>query len=618
MICVNSDFAETTRRPIFFIPKPTEHAGKWIRVILVFSFLLFLQKTFAQNVYTITEKKVEAVAEYAIVPDQGYTFHQVLTDSTILFTVKDSLHTAKVPMYWIRINIKNPYHYARNMDVRMQPIMDNTLYYFDDELGKWTSHRAGILTKSEYDRRMHGVMPCTIQGKATRTIYIRANVSSLRKFDRVIKPEVFFSKKEYIIEREQNLKIVWIVALTILFIFFLNNLYIYFSFRDKTVLYYLMVQLGGMIYITSYRDFFSVLFHCPVLTYWLSPSGIVDYYNTNYLLMHIGIIFIMYGFVQFTRSFFNTRKNLPATDQILKKGLVLYLIVTVIITCVNATIFYLEHYTMLYENVFALLLTLLVLYTCIAGFRLKLPAAGSFLLANMLPLIFILGTTIFHMVAGFDNNDNAFLPDMSIIAQSLGFSIALVARTRLIQTDLKNKEIEARQLEFDLHELRLTQRLIEVENHRINAEIDHEKTMNEILQERLDTNQRELASTTLYIVQKNKMLSGLKDQISELQEIYPENKHEGLKNIESILKNDLYLEADWDKFKLHFEQVHPRFFEALYAKHPTLTKNEIRIHAYFHMKLSTKEIASLLNIDPASVRRAKTRLYKKMSLSEEG
>jgi hypothetical protein len=206
---------------------------------------------------------------------------------------------------------------------------------------------------------------------------------------------------------------------------------------------------------------------------------------------------------------------------------------------------------------------------------------------------------------------------MAIIAQSLGFSIALVARTRMIQNDLKTKEIETRQLEFDVRELTLTQRLIEVENEKINAEILHEKTMNEALQQRLEANQRELASTTLYIVQKNKMLSGLKGQIEELHEFYPEGKHEGLKNIESILKNDLYLEADWEKFRQHFEKVHPRFFDELYARHPRLTKNETRLYAYFHMKLSTKEIASLLNIDPASVRRAKTRLYKKMSLSEE-
>ena len=43
---------------------------------------------------------------------------------------------------------------------------------------------------------------------------------------------------------------------------------------------------------------------------------------------------------------------------------------------------------------------------------------------------------------------------------------------------------------------------------------------------------------------------------------------------------------------------------------------ETRLYAYLHMKLSHKEIAALLSIDPASVRRAKTRLYTKMAIPE--
>ena len=80
----------------------------------------------------------------------------------------------------------------------------------------------------------------------------------------------------------------------------------------------------------------------------------------------------------------------------------------------------------------------------------------------------------------------------------------------------------------------------------------------------------------------------------------------------STLQDNLHLDTDWNKFRIHFEQVHPNFFEELQSKYPTLTQNEQRLCAYFHINLSTKEIATLLNIDPASVRRAKTRLVKKM------
>jgi DNA-binding CsgD family transcriptional regulator len=84
------------------------------------------------------------------------------------------------------------------------------------------------------------------------------------------------------------------------------------------------------------------------------------------------------------------------------------------------------------------------------------------------------------------------------------------------------------------------------------------------------------------------------------------------------LQTNLHLDEDWTKFKLHFEKVHPHFFEEMQAKYPTLTKNELRLLSYFHINLTTKEIATLLNIDPASVRRAKTRLFKKMSAGDNG
>jgi DNA-binding NarL/FixJ family response regulator len=89
---------------------------------------------------------------------------------------------------------------------------------------------------------------------------------------------------------------------------------------------------------------------------------------------------------------------------------------------------------------------------------------------------------------------------------------------------------------------------------------------------------------------------------------------EVFKNIQSSLKDGAYLDDEWDKFKLHFEQVHPSFFTDLRSAHPTLTKHELRLYAYFHINMSTKEIAALLNIAPASVRQAKARLNKKMSM----
>lgn len=84
--------------------------------------------------------------------------------------------------------------------------------------------------------------------------------------------------------------------------------------------------------------------------------------------------------------------------------------------------------------------------------------------------------------------------------------------------------------------------------------------------------------------------------IEELNRLYPKSPYGQLSSMESILKSNLHLDDDWKKFKLHFEQLHPNFFEDLKTKHPTLTNNEVRLCAYFHINLSPKEIAALLNI----------------------
>jgi DNA-directed RNA polymerase specialized sigma subunit len=133
-----------------------------------------------------------------------------------------------------------------------------------------------------------------------------------------------------------------------------------------------------------------------------------------------------------------------------------------------------------------------------------------------------------------------------------------------------------------------------------------------LLQTTLEANQRELMGKSVYILQKNQLLAELKTQVKDISALYPHSRHDALKTIQSSLSDSEYLDDEWDKFKLHFEQVHPSFFKDLLLSHPKLTKYELRLYAYFHINMSTKEIAALLNIAPSSVRQAKARLSKKM------
>ena len=582
--------------------------------VLFLVFLFCTECVFAQPLYILTNRSAAQITSYAVLPDQGYSFDKVRTDTTLRFVTGDSLRPSTSHHYWLKLVVANPSHYDEPYNLTIIPSLNNTLYYFDANARQWISHQAGVDVPYP-KRRNRSLLAFLAGGKTATTLYVKIDLTLFHSLPKAIKPTILLEKKATTDSRYNLMLITWITSLTVLFLFFLNNLFIYFNFRDKIVLYYLISQVGGMIYLTDFKQFFQLLFPCPVFTVGFSPDDHSHYFDLGHLLQHLGIVLILYGQVQLIRAYLNTSITLPRLDSALKYGLYGYSLLSLGIVVINSCWVYVENYTLWYHNMAALLVIGGIIGACILGYVRGLPAARPFLLANILPLAFMLAIALYHVFVSYYNTDALFLPDLAILSQALAFSIALVARTKTIQKELTARKIEAQQLEFDMREMELKHRLSELENQKISADVRHEKTRNEWLQERLDTNQRELASTTLYLVQKNELLSELKSQLLKLNKQFPTGSQQGLKGIESILQSSQYLDADWAKFKIHFEQVHPDFFENLLAKHPALTKYEIRLYAYFHINLSTKEIAALLNIDPASVRRAKTRLYKKMAIA---
>jgi len=530
----------------------------------------------------------------------NYSLEQIVADSTLPFVKKGDFQPSANSVYWVKMVINNPGRISGSFNLFAHPSIANTTYYFDENAQQWVSHSGGVDVNLESIRNRIGAMHFVLNSGPVNVLYIKMNLAWIKNTKRVT-PRFAIEENAETNRQQDALLYSWVAALSVLFFFFLYNLYLYGSFKDASILYYLIAQVGAMVYITAYRLLFKFFFAGKVYTIGFQAGRGALFYDMNMALQHIGIMLIMFGLVQLTRSYLNTARNLPRADRLLKYGLYFYLAASAVLIIINSLVLYFESYTLLYDNLFLMLLVSLIIYACVLAYRRKLRAAGPFLLANVLPLVFIIFVTLFHIFVSFDTVSDTWLPVLAIVSQAFCFSVALVARTRAIQNDLRAKEMEAQQLSF--------------ENEKITISIQVEKTRNELLQERLEYNQRELASTTLYMVQKNEMLATLRSQIEELNRLYPKNPHGKLSGIESILQSNLYLDEDWQKFKLHFEQVHPGFFENLQATHPNLSKNDMRLCAYFQMNLSNKEVATLLNIAPDSVRKAKARLQKKMGIT---
>jgi len=74
---------------------------------------------------------------------------------------------------------------------------------------------------------------------------------------------------------------------------------------------------------------------------------------------------------------------------------------------------------------------------------------------------------------------------------------------------------------------------------------------------------------------------------------------------------------DWDTFMEYFQENYHGYIEKLKTAYKSLTPYDLRLCALLRINLTTKEIAAILNITPASLRTSKYRLRKKLNLEEE-
>ena len=164
------------------------------------------------------------------------------------------------------------------------------------------------------------------------------------------------------------------------------------------------------------------------------------------------------------------------------------------------------------------------------------------------------------------------------------------ARTLMEKEQEHSREME--QTENELMQLR---------NEKLRVEIQHQK--------------KELASSTMHLVQKGEMLNKIRDELikAESSSTSP-TVQKALRQVIKMIHADSQLDQDWEQFENYFDQVHVDFLQRLKESYPNLTPKDIRLCAYLRMNLSTKEIAPLMNISVRGVEISRYRLRKKLEL----
>ncbi len=142
------------------------------------------------------------------------------------------------------------------------------------------------------------------------------------------------------------------------------------------------------------------------------------------------------------------------------------------------------------------------------------------------------------------------------------------------------------------------------------------KKQEEILKQEIEFKKKELASQTLHLVQKNTFIQELKDNLEKIKNS-PELFKIEFRRIVMLLKRENASDKDWEVFKSYFSEVHDNFDRKLMDIYSDISEKELRMASFIKMKLSTKEIAAMLNVLPDSVLKSKYRLKKKLGLEKE-
>lgn len=157
------------------------------------------------------------------------------------------------------------------------------------------------------------------------------------------------------------------------------------------------------------------------------------------------------------------------------------------------------------------------------------------------------------------------------------------------------------QLNAEKHEAAIQLKLQNEEQARMQAE-------QELMSLRQQKLQDEVLASQLHLEHKNNVLKNLKNKLGNETSV----------DIKRVIKEESLLDNDLEKTQFRIQELHPNFFKNL-SDHTKqkLTPLDLKYCSYIYLGMDTKQIATILNVEPKSVRMTKYRLKQKFGLTKD-
>ena len=152
--------------------------------------------------------------------------------------------------------------------------------------------------------------------------------------------------------------------------------------------------------------------------------------------------------------------------------------------------------------------------------------------------------------------------------------------------------------------------LLESKEESVNLTEGQELLEEQQFESDIEFKKRQLSAITIQMLEKNEMLD-------EIKAILNKKEPTSEKDIKKIVSKYTIQDNNWKDFDHCFESIYNNFYTRLKTKYPDISANDLKICALIKLNLSIKEMASILNISPDSVKTARHRLRKKLQLNTE-
>lgn len=137
-------------------------------------------------------------------------------------------------------------------------------------------------------------------------------------------------------------------------------------------------------------------------------------------------------------------------------------------------------------------------------------------------------------------------------------------------------------------------------------------------QQVVEAKDQELTESSLYLVKSNRFNLDMTKKLEEVSDLVDKDSNKAKIELRNLVKtlNIRIKEDGWYRFDLSFDKVHKDFSKNLVAKYADLTSTELKLCAFIRLGMNNKDIASVLNQNPDSVKVSRSRLRKKLAIDQ--